>query len=52
MPQMAPAWWTVLYIMFILSFLIVCFLLYYHMYSTPVIALKNESTQPKVNWKW
>nr|YP_009919140.1 ATP synthase F0 subunit 8 [Triatoma huehuetenanguensis]QMP96784.1 ATP synthase F0 subunit 8 [Triatoma huehuetenanguensis] len=52
MPQMAPAWWTTLYFMFILSFLIMCFLLYYHTYFTPQTLKGDSMIQPKINWKW
>nr|QKY63809.1 ATP synthase F0 subunit 8 [Triatoma dimidiata] len=52
MPQMAPAWWTTLYFVFILSFLIMCFLLYYHTYFMPHLNKKNSITQLKINWKW
>nr|QKY63835.1 ATP synthase F0 subunit 8 [Meccus pallidipennis] len=52
MPQMAPAWWTTLYFVFIISFLIMCFLLYYHTYFMPQTTKSNEIPQSKINWKW
>nr|YP_009648734.1 ATP synthase F0 subunit 8 [Panstrongylus rufotuberculatus]QDB64198.1 ATP synthase F0 subunit 8 [Panstrongylus rufotuberculatus] len=52
MPQMAPAWWTILFFTFTLSFLVMSFLLYYQTYSMPQMNKNNTMTQPKNNWMW
>nr|QKY63776.1 ATP synthase F0 subunit 8 [Dipetalogaster maximus] len=52
MPQMAPTWWTVLYITFILSLCIMCIILYFHSFNTPNVTQKNKFPKKSINWKW
>nr|YP_010222488.1 ATP synthase F0 subunit 8 [Aethus nigritus]AVJ52284.1 ATP synthase F0 subunit 8 [Microporus nigrita]UCC45899.1 ATP synthase F0 subunit 8 [Aethus nigritus] len=52
MPQMAPIWWEMLFIMFITTFIIMSMMIY-HITQTK----KGESdatiyVYPNMNWKW
>nr|QWX95538.1 ATP synthase subunit 8 [Plaxiscelis pagana] len=53
MPQMAPLWWEVLFIIFMLTFIFMNMLIYFYKLTTPKKLMdtdKMETTQLK--WKW
>nr|UPL65627.1 ATPase subunit 8 [Gralliclava horrens] len=52
MPQMAPLWWEILFILFIMSFMIMNTIIYYNKTPTP---LQKHLKSMKINqfkWKW
>nr|YP_009512140.1 ATP synthase F0 subunit 8 [Phymatostetha huangshanensis (nomen nudum)]AXI98509.1 ATP synthase F0 subunit 8 [Phymatostetha huangshanensis (nomen nudum)] len=49
MPQMAPLWWTSLFMMFILSYSMINMMMYFNMsHTTKKIKMKFIN----MNWKW
>nr|YP_009485737.1 ATP synthase F0 subunit 8 [Canthesancus helluo]AVZ00873.1 ATP synthase F0 subunit 8 [Canthesancus helluo] len=52
MPQMAPIWWTLLFIMFILSFTFIYKMIYYQFTTEPSTQSKNLFKTENINWKW
>nr|QKY63792.1 ATP synthase F0 subunit 8 [Triatoma barberi] len=52
MPQMAPTWWAILYLVFIMSLMIMCLILYFHSFNMPLIKSKDTNIKNKMNWKW
>nr|QFK69090.1 ATP synthase F0 subunit 8 [Phymatostetha punctata] len=49
MPQMAPLWWTSLFMMFILSYMMINVMMYFNMnHVTKKIKIKFIN----MNWKW
>nr|YP_010692655.1 ATP synthase F0 subunit 8 [Notobitus meleagris]WBV80530.1 ATP synthase F0 subunit 8 [Notobitus meleagris] len=53
MPQMAPLWWEILFIMFIAMFLLTNMVIYYNKQMNPNFNIESKSY--KINqfkWKW
>nr|AVJ52280.1 ATP synthase F0 subunit 8 [Hyperoncus lateritius] len=52
MPQMAPLYWELLFMMFILS-LIMMSIIIYHLPKIPTLQKTEKSSQTEdINWKW
>nr|QWX95531.1 ATP synthase subunit 8 [Piezogaster calcarator] len=53
MPQMAPLWWEILFILFITSFLMTNIMIYY-LKSPEMLSIKSTlyKTPIQLNWKW
>nr|UPL65988.1 ATPase subunit 8 [Isometopus sp.] len=52
MPQMAPMWWTMLFMSFIIMFMLYNTLMYfYNIYETKTKTTTKSSTK-NMNWKW
>nr|YP_009127043.1 ATP synthase F0 subunit 8 [Peirates lepturoides]AHH93173.1 ATP synthase F0 subunit 8 [Peirates lepturoides] len=52
MPQMAPLWWSALFLTFLMSFMMMCIIMHFQNTQEP---LKMDSKTIKVsmmNWKW
>nr|QZI85967.1 ATP synthase F0 subunit 8 [Rhynocoris fuscipes] len=52
MPQMAPIWWTTLFIMFNMSFIIMLVSTYFQEEIEPIMTKKITEKINKYNWKW
>nr|QZI85954.1 ATP synthase F0 subunit 8 [Sycanus falleni] len=52
MPQMAPIWWTTLFIMFNVSFLAMIAITYFQEIPLPSMEMKITSKISNLNWKW
>nr|WRY72477.1 ATP synthase F0 subunit 8 [Aguriahana wutyshana] len=50
MPQMSPMWWTMLMIMFIGSYVICMYIMYFN--STSLFKTKKSMTKKNLNWVW
>nr|YP_010222553.1 ATP synthase F0 subunit 8 [Glaucias dorsalis]UCC46003.1 ATP synthase F0 subunit 8 [Glaucias dorsalis] len=53
MPQMAPLWWEILFLMFIMSFIMMSIMIYF----LNNIMIKNKNISNKINinqlnWPW
>nr|UYC28868.1 ATP synthase F0 subunit 8 [Cardiastethus sp.] len=51
MPQMAPMWWTALFMMFTLCFVLVIIIMYSSINFSPV-NIDTKTTINKLIWKW
>nr|AWN56302.1 ATP synthase F0 subunit 8 [Neomegalotomus parvus] len=51
MPQMAPLWWELLFIMFIIMFMLMNMIIYYNKNIT-INNKKNCINYKNYNWKW
>nr|QWX95535.1 ATP synthase subunit 8 [Paralycambes pronotalis] len=52
MPQMAPLWWELLFVMFIWLFMMISMIIYFNKMNNPeVMGSKSIETNQK-NWKW
>nr|QWX95523.1 ATP synthase subunit 8 [Pephricus paradoxus] len=51
MPQMAPLWWELLFIMFILSFMLMNTIMYYNKMNLPKKLLLVKMIN-QFKWKW
>nr|AHH93147.1 ATP synthase F0 subunit 8 [Peirates atromaculatus] len=52
MPQMAPLWWSILFLTFLTSFLMMCIIMHFQNTQEPI---KSDNKMIKVNlmnWKW
>nr|YP_009919154.1 ATP synthase F0 subunit 8 [Paratriatoma lecticularia]QMP96802.1 ATP synthase F0 subunit 8 [Paratriatoma lecticularia] len=52
MPQMAPTWWTLMYLTFISSVIIMCIILYFHSFNMPSTKQQSGPSKKSINWKW
>nr|AGO28133.1 ATP synthase F0 subunit 8 [Sphedanolestes impressicollis] len=52
MPQMAPIWWTTLFIMFNMSFIIMMTLMYFQSEMKPIMKKQITKKTMNYNWKW
>nr|QMP96777.1 ATP synthase F0 subunit 8 [Eratyrus mucronatus] len=52
MPHMAPTWWTTLFTIFFMSFMIILFIIYFQTYNLPETNKSNKIIQSSMNWKW
>nr|YP_009485711.1 ATP synthase F0 subunit 8 [Rhynocoris incertis]AVZ00847.1 ATP synthase F0 subunit 8 [Rhynocoris incertis] len=52
MPQMAPIWWTTLFILFNTSFIIMMMSTYFQTENNPSMKKQITSKINKYNWKW
>nr|YP_004935635.1 ATP synthase F0 subunit 8 [Alloeorhynchus bakeri]ADI75222.1 ATP synthase F0 subunit 8 [Alloeorhynchus bakeri] len=52
MPQMAPLWWSILFIMFIISLMATYSNLYFLWMPSNTSSIVNKNMEEKVNWKW
>nr|UPL65821.1 ATPase subunit 8 [Alloeorhynchus sp.] len=52
MPQMAPLWWTVLFIMFISAMLLTMMLTYFNWNPQPSSSLNIKHSPNQYSWKW
>nr|QWX95529.1 ATP synthase subunit 8 [Latimbus concolor] len=51
MPQMAPLWWEILFLLFIMNFMMMSTIIYHNkMYSPKQMKMKYKINQFK--WKW
>nr|UPL65302.1 ATPase subunit 8 [Stenophyella macreta] len=51
MPQMAPLWWEILFILFIMLLMITITLMYWNI-KTPKMQVNGLNKTNNVNWKW
>nr|QGZ10092.1 ATP synthase F0 subunit 8 [Phalantus geniculatus] len=52
MPQMAPMWWTTLFFLFMISFLMMCINMHFqNIQISKSQEIKNSKTET-MNWKW
>nr|YP_010596099.1 ATP synthase F0 subunit 8 [Ectomocoris horridus]WAJ48431.1 ATP synthase F0 subunit 8 [Ectomocoris horridus] len=52
MPQMAPLWWSILFLTFLVSFMMMCIIM--HFQNTEKAGgnmFKSQETET-MNWKW
>nr|YP_009485685.1 ATP synthase F0 subunit 8 [Carbula sinica]AVZ00821.1 ATP synthase F0 subunit 8 [Carbula sinica] len=52
MPQMAPLWWEMLFIMFILTFILMNIMIYFNMKISQKFYKNNYNSIKQFNWKW
>nr|YP_010596113.1 ATP synthase F0 subunit 8 [Rhynocoris marginatus]WAJ48445.1 ATP synthase F0 subunit 8 [Rhynocoris marginatus] len=52
MPQMAPIWWTTLFIMFNMAFITMMVSIYFQIENLPTLKKQMTSESKKFNWKW
>nr|UPL65743.1 ATPase subunit 8 [Notobitus elongatus] len=53
MPQMAPLWWEILFIMFITMFMMTNMIIYYNKNMKPNLNIKNKNYSiNQFKWKW
>nr|YP_004734454.1 ATP synthase F0 subunit 8 [Agriosphodrus dohrni]ADF65634.1 ATP synthase F0 subunit 8 [Agriosphodrus dohrni] len=52
MPQMAPIWWTILFIMFNFSFLSMITVMYFQKEPIPLMGKEVTEKTKNLNWKW
>nr|WGT86848.1 ATP synthase F0 subunit 8 [Sclomina erinacea]WGT86861.1 ATP synthase F0 subunit 8 [Sclomina erinacea]WGT86874.1 ATP synthase F0 subunit 8 [Sclomina erinacea]WGT86887.1 ATP synthase F0 subunit 8 [Sclomina erinacea]WGT86900.1 ATP synthase F0 subunit 8 [Sclomina erinacea] len=52
MPQMAPIWWTMLFIMFNTTLIIMMTMMYFQVDTQPKTKKQFTSTIKYYNWKW
>nr|AVJ52301.1 ATP synthase F0 subunit 8 [Tetrarthria variegata] len=52
MPQMAPLYWEILFIMFLLSMMIMSTLIFHYPKYLLVQANVTSTTTKNINWKW
>nr|YP_009485646.1 ATP synthase F0 subunit 8 [Velinus nodipes]AVZ00782.1 ATP synthase F0 subunit 8 [Velinus nodipes] len=52
MPQMAPIWWTTLFILFNMSFLMMITIMYFQKTPEPIMDKKMIKSIKNLNWKW
>nr|YP_011031335.1 ATP synthase F0 subunit 8 [Epidaus famulus]WQT73257.1 ATP synthase F0 subunit 8 [Epidaus famulus] len=52
MPQMAPIWWTTLFILFNMSFLTMMIMMYFQINMQPTMKSSITSQIKQYNWKW
>nr|YP_010582912.1 ATP synthase F0 subunit 8 [Aguriahana triangularis]UGN61332.1 ATP synthase F0 subunit 8 [Aguriahana triangularis] len=50
MPQMSPMWWTMLMIMFISSFIMCLYLMYFN--TTKFFKFNKKFTKKNLAWMW
>nr|YP_010315908.1 ATP synthase F0 subunit 8 [Leptocorisa lepida]UNA68814.1 ATP synthase F0 subunit 8 [Leptocorisa lepida] len=52
MPQMAPIWWEMLFLMFLMMFMLMNSIIYFNKTMT-MMKMKKESIKIKqIKWKW
>nr|YP_009472924.1 ATP synthase F0 subunit 8 [Macrosaldula sp. PJ-2017]AST10154.1 ATP synthase F0 subunit 8 [Macrosaldula sp. PJ-2017] len=52
MPQMAPMWWTMLMMFFIICFLMVAVKNYFIVKYSPKQIMMSSKDTKQVSWKW
>uniref|UniRef100_A0AAU6PCF3 ATP synthase complex subunit 8 n=1 Tax=Diplonychus sp. TaxID=2977879 RepID=A0AAU6PCF3_9HEMI len=52
MPQMAPLWWTTLFLMFLTAFMIMCTINYFIIKYEPSTHQTEKKIKNSINWKW
>nr|YP_009531183.1 ATP synthase F0 subunit 8 [Ornebius fuscicerci]AXY63940.1 ATP synthase F0 subunit 8 [Ornebius fuscicerci] len=52
MPQMAPLWWTTLYLYFTFTFILVSMLVFFYLMKYPIISSHLQKFNFKFNWLW
>nr|YP_010310390.1 ATP synthase F0 subunit 8 [Melanacanthus marginatus]UMY75925.1 ATP synthase F0 subunit 8 [Melanacanthus marginatus] len=53
MPQMAPLWWEILFILFIMSFIFMNTIIYYNKNLKSIKSVQsNKLLNKELNWKW
>nr|YP_010582899.1 ATP synthase F0 subunit 8 [Aguriahana juglandis]UGN61319.1 ATP synthase F0 subunit 8 [Aguriahana juglandis] len=50
MPQMSPMWWTMLMMMFIMSFIICMYIMYFN--SNKYFTMTKKMVKKNLNWTW
>nr|UPL65782.1 ATPase subunit 8 [Anacestra spiniger] len=51
MPQMAPLWWDILFIYFLMVFLMINMLIYFNKNYKPLTNMMKKSIN-SMKWKW
>nr|YP_009654917.1 ATP synthase F0 subunit 8 [Menida violacea]YP_010714118.1 ATP synthase F0 subunit 8 [Menida metallica]QCI09894.1 ATP synthase F0 subunit 8 [Menida violacea]QEL51208.1 ATP synthase F0 subunit 8 [Menida violacea]WDD39681.1 ATP synthase F0 subunit 8 [Menida metallica] len=52
MPQMAPLWWEMLFIMFFMSYMIINIMIFFNKNNTFKTSNKINKMSPQPNWLW
>nr|ACJ69420.1 ATP synthase F0 subunit 8 [Diplonychus rusticus]UCU57415.1 ATP synthase F0 subunit 8 [Appasus japonicus] len=52
MPQMAPLWWTTLFFVFLISFMIMCTINYFLVSYNATEYKTSKKSKTSINWKW
>nr|YP_009754532.1 ATP synthase F0 subunit 8 [Myrmus lateralis]QIN90640.1 ATP synthase F0 subunit 8 [Myrmus lateralis] len=53
MPQMAPLWWEILFMVFIMLFILMSIVIYYNTMMLPKNQkYSNNKIYNQMNWKW
>nr|AVJ52299.1 ATP synthase F0 subunit 8 [Symphylus caribbeanus] len=52
MPQMAPLYWEVLFIMFVISLVLMSVIIYHSPKISSVSEMKSTMDINQINWKW
>nr|YP_009040486.1 ATP synthase F0 subunit 8 [Peirates arcuatus]AHF21747.1 ATP synthase F0 subunit 8 [Peirates arcuatus] len=52
MPQMAPLWWSILFLTFFVSFLMMCIIMHFQNTQESAKTLKETPEIKMMNWKW
>nr|UEP16622.1 ATP synthase F0 subunit 8 [Megalotomus costalis] len=52
MPQMAPMWWDILYIIFIILFLLINMIIYFNKNLKINYKMINKLNNEEIKWKW
>nr|ATF28659.1 ATP synthase F0 subunit 8 [Typhlocyba sp. EMHAU-15062510] len=50
MPQMSPMWWTMLMMMFIMSFIMCMYIMYFN--SNKYSTMTKKMVKKNLNWTW
>nr|YP_009346656.1 ATP synthase F0 subunit 8 [Graphosoma rubrolineatum]API85472.1 ATP synthase F0 subunit 8 [Graphosoma rubrolineatum] len=52
MPQMAPLWWELLFLVFLMTYLIVNNMIYFMPKTSIKPSNHKNKTYNQINWKW
>nr|UCC45977.1 ATP synthase F0 subunit 8 [Eumenotes sp. HEM140] len=52
MPQMAPMWWEILYMMFLILFLFMISFIYHYKIKYYITKSETGYNKNQMNWKW
>nr|QZI85941.1 ATP synthase F0 subunit 8 [Eocanthecona furcellata] len=52
MPQMAPLWWEILFIVFIMTFLTFSIMIYFNKKNSTMSKTLSSKSIKNLNWMW
>nr|UPL65419.1 ATPase subunit 8 [Sadoletus valdezi] len=52
MPQMAPLWWELMYMLFIITYIMMNIIMFYGVGSDVYVRLSAKEKIKYMNWKW
>nr|YP_010596152.1 ATP synthase F0 subunit 8 [Catamiarus brevipennis]WAJ48484.1 ATP synthase F0 subunit 8 [Catamiarus brevipennis] len=52
MPQMAPLWWSMLFLTFLTSFIMMCIIMHFQNTQEPIKIMSKSMLTKTMHWKW